>query len=118
MATVPGRQRWGFFTVPEPCPLLGHARGALFLAPFVANCLRGAFPPADLRAVCLVRSMVGVGESSDILVDGRSGCAFQLGFCGCDEGKTGKRGVVEGCGLDATNTPKKSSDFIEGSLFN
>ena len=26
----------------------------------VASCLRGALPPVDLRAVCLVRAMVGV----------------------------------------------------------
>jgi hypothetical protein len=26
--------------------------------PLVASCLRGALPPADLRAVCLVRAMV------------------------------------------------------------
>ena len=32
--------------------------GALFLAAFVANCLRGALPPVDLRAVCLVRAMM------------------------------------------------------------
>ena len=32
--------------------------GALFLAALVANCLRGALPPVDLRAVCLVRAML------------------------------------------------------------
>ena len=31
--------------------------GALFRAALVANYLRGAFPPVDLRAVCLVRAM-------------------------------------------------------------
>ena len=31
--------------------------GALFLAALVANCLRGALPPVDLRAVCLVRAI-------------------------------------------------------------
>ena len=31
--------------------------GALFLAALVANCLRGAFPPGDFRAVCFVRAM-------------------------------------------------------------
>lgn len=36
--------------------------GALFLAALVASCLRGALPPVDLRAVCLVRAMVA-GES-------------------------------------------------------
>ena len=32
--------------------------GADFLAALVANCLRGALPPVDLRAVCLVRAMI------------------------------------------------------------
>ena len=31
--------------------------GALFLAALVASCLRGALPPVDLRAVCLVRAI-------------------------------------------------------------
>ena len=31
--------------------------GADFRAAFVANCLRGALPPVDLRAVCFVRAM-------------------------------------------------------------
>lgn len=31
--------------------------GALFRAAFVASCLRGAFPPVDLRAVCFVRAI-------------------------------------------------------------
>jgi hypothetical protein len=31
--------------------------GALFLAALAASCLRGAFPPVDLRAVCLVRAL-------------------------------------------------------------
>lgn len=42
--------RWGFFTPPVD--------GALLRAAFVASCLRGALPPVDLRAVCLVRAMV------------------------------------------------------------
>jgi hypothetical protein len=29
----------------------------LLRAAFVANCLRGALPPVDLRAVCLVLAM-------------------------------------------------------------
>lgn len=40
---------WGFFTPPVD--------GALFLAALVASCFLGAFPPVDLRAVCLVRAM-------------------------------------------------------------
>ena len=31
--------------------------GALFLAALIASCFLGAFPPADLRAVCLVRAI-------------------------------------------------------------
>ena len=34
--------------------------GALLRAAFVASCLRGAFPPVDLRAVCLVRAIVAL----------------------------------------------------------
>lgn len=32
--------------------------GADFRAALVASCLRGAFPPVDLRAVCLVLAIV------------------------------------------------------------
>ena len=49
-ATVPGRYLWGFFTPP--------VAGADLRAALVASCLRGALPPVDLRAVCLVRAMV------------------------------------------------------------
>ena len=56
-ATVPGLYLWGFLTPP--------VAGADFLAAFVASCLRGALPPVDLRAVCLVRaiffSILGTG---------------------------------------------------------
>ena len=38
-----------FFTLP--------VEGALFLATLVASCLWGAFPPVDLRAVCLFRAI-------------------------------------------------------------
>ena len=41
---------WGFFTPP--------VAGADLRAALVASCLRGALPPVDLRAVCLVRAMV------------------------------------------------------------
>jgi hypothetical protein len=34
------------------------ADGNAFLAAFVANALRGAFPPLDFLAVCLVQAMV------------------------------------------------------------
>ena len=49
-ATVPGLYRCGFFTPP--------VAGADFRAALVANCLRGALPPVDLRAVCFVRAIV------------------------------------------------------------
>ena len=55
-ATVPGRYRWGFFTPP--------VAGALFRAALVANCFRGAFPPVDFRAVCLVRAIAKVRNQS------------------------------------------------------
>lgn len=37
--------------------------GADLRAALVASCLRGAFPPVDLRAVCLVRAMLKKIES-------------------------------------------------------
>merc|ERR1712098_72514 len=45
-ATVPGLKRWGFLSPP--------VAGAVLRATLVVSCLRGAFPPVDLRAVCLV----------------------------------------------------------------
>merc|ERR1711905_97231 len=48
-ATVPGLYLWGFLTPP--------VAGADLRAALVANCLRGALPPVDLRAVCLVRAI-------------------------------------------------------------
>ena len=46
---MPGRYRCGF--------LIPAVAGADLRAAFVASCLRGAFPPVDLRAVCFVRAM-------------------------------------------------------------
>ena len=51
-ATVPGLYLCGFFTPP--------VAGADFLAALVASCFLGAFPPVDLRAVCLVLAMVNL----------------------------------------------------------
>jgi hypothetical protein len=48
-ATVPGRYLCGFLTPPVD--------GADLRAALVANCFRGAFPPVDFRAVCLVRAI-------------------------------------------------------------
>lgn len=50
---MPGRYRWGFLTPPV-------AGRVAFTAALVASCLRGAFPPVDLRAVCLVLAMVEI----------------------------------------------------------
>ena len=44
---------WGFLTPP--------VAGADLRAALVASCLRGALPPVDLRAVCLVRAILFVG---------------------------------------------------------
>ena len=42
--------------------------GADFLAALVTSCLRGAFPPVDLKASCLVRAFVcGRGCSDENL---------------------------------------------------
>jgi hypothetical protein len=43
---------WGFFTPP--------VAGADLRAALVASCLRGALPPVDLRAVCLVRAIASL----------------------------------------------------------
>merc|ERR1719234_4253 len=51
-ATVPGLYLWGFLTPP--------VAGADLRAALVASCLRGAFPPVDFRAVCLVRANTSV----------------------------------------------------------
>ncbi len=48
-ATVPGRYLCGLLTPPQA--------GVDFRATKVASCLRGAFPPVDRRAVCLVRAI-------------------------------------------------------------
>jgi hypothetical protein len=37
--------------------------GALFRAAFVASCFRGAFPPVDFLAVCLVRAILTYSDS-------------------------------------------------------
>ena len=89
-ATVPGRNLWGFLTPP--------VAGADFLAALVASCFLGAFPPVDLRAVCLVRAMVTV-QMLLMLVLG-----VTLALAG-KEGSEGEVGVAEageagenGCG--------------------
>jgi histone H3 len=51
---VPGRNLCGFLTPPVV------AGAVLRAARFVANCLRGAFPPVDLRAVCFVRAILNI----------------------------------------------------------
>ena len=49
-ATVPGLYLCGFLTPP--------VAGALLRAALVASCFLGALPPVDLRAVCLVRTII------------------------------------------------------------
>merc|ERR1719453_694042 len=49
-ATVPGRKRFGFF--------MPAVIGADLRAAFEANCLRGALPPVDLRAIIFVRAIL------------------------------------------------------------
>lgn len=46
--------------------------GALFLAALVASCLRGALPPVDLRAVCLVRAIFVHSSERENKFDGRT----------------------------------------------
>jgi hypothetical protein len=41
------------------------AAGNAFLAAFVTNALRGAFPPLDLLAICLVQAMVAFCYNDD-----------------------------------------------------
>ena len=57
---MPGRYLWGFFTPP--------VAGADFLAALVASCFLGAFPPVDLRAVCLVLAMVNLVSLLEVTV--------------------------------------------------
>ncbi len=42
--------------------------GAAVLRALAASCLRGAFPPVDLRAVCFVRAIVD--DVLDVVVGG------------------------------------------------
>jgi hypothetical protein len=63
-ATTPGRHLWGFLTLQTQVSArkCSHTHthppcgGADFRAALVAKHLRGALPPVDLRAVCLVRA--------------------------------------------------------------
>lgn len=55
--------------------------GADLRAAFVANCLRGALPPVDLRAVCLVRAIVNEGRAKDEWLEDLMGenCGWRIG---------------------------------------
>lgn len=59
--------------------------GALLRAALEASCLRGALPPVDLRAVCLVRAIV-----DDELKMTGWGCEMELWVCVMQEGKFGE----------------------------
>ena len=54
------------------------------LPTLVASCLRGALPPVDLRAVCLVRAIVTGWE------------LLRVGGAGCDRGWIAFRGIAMG----------------------
>ena len=77
-----------FFTPP--------VAGADLRAALVASCLRGALPPVDLRAVCLVRAMAPAGWVCDpvrLFPEGASVAAV------CGGGGGGNRGCTRGgCG--------------------
>lgn len=47
--------------------------GADLRAAFVASCLRGAFPPVDLRAVCFVRAIIAEIQGSFVVGSGGEG---------------------------------------------
>lgn len=77
-ATVPGRYRWGFFTPPvvgadfrAALVATAHCRRCAQILKVNSRCLRGALPPVDLRAVCLVRAIV-IGLCVEGLVVGCS----------------------------------------------
>lgn len=52
-----GRTAVGQLHATYLCGLLTAPDGDAFFAAFVESCLRGAFPPVDLRAVCFVRAI-------------------------------------------------------------
>jgi hypothetical protein len=100
-ATVPGLYLWGFLTPPVAAPA---DLEAVFRAALVATndqydiqawdiggidnsrCFRGAFPPVDFRAVCLVRAIVTGGQW---LLDGlRKGSLTKEGWL-VGEGREG-----------------------------
>ena len=60
---------WGFLTPP--------VAGADLRAALVANCLRGALPPVDLRAVCFVRAMAGL-QARSWLAEGEAGAFYRI----------------------------------------
>ncbi len=71
--TVQGEQHNDTFLTPP-------VAGALLRAAFVASCLRGALPPVDLRAVCLVRAMTRAAVANSTTQAGR----WALEDRGCD----------------------------------
>lgn len=63
--------------------------GADLRATFDASCLRGALPPVDLRAVCLVRAIATdecdvVRLMDYVMVDGRHDGQMVVDGCGCE----------------------------------
>ena len=55
---IPGLYLCGRFTPP----VLGAFSGSAFRSALMAKVFRGAFPPVDFRAVCLVRAMTELGS--------------------------------------------------------
>lgn len=89
-ATVPGRNLCGFLIPP--------VAGADLRAALVAICLRGAFPPVDLRAVCLVRAILdedGGAGSGVFIGQGEGGRAlFSANLIGGFRVKGGKYRLI------------------------
>lgn len=66
--------------------------GADLRAALVASCLRGALPPVDLRAVCLVRAICEerVGRRRELLEDTSGGEKDQGVYGGGGRARSGR----------------------------
>ena len=73
------------------------AVGALFRAAFVASCLRGALPPVDLRAVCLVRAICARERTRCNHGEPRALASVEMeGACACGGASAESRSRVRG----------------------
>lgn len=88
--------------------------GADLRAALVAICLRGALPPVDLRAVCLVRAMSVPSYRVYDARPSRPGCLLYTSLGGKDPGRTppliGSRQVLEGKRAQFRRTPNPKFD--------